>query len=101
MPLDDIDKDESNQEYLLALQDTYKAYKSLTDTDTIKIYLSKFGVSSTDAIESVLSIVSLGWTMIKEIKEMQDAKVDGIINILDNLRLSSPADLSKNLEEDE
>ena len=42
-----------------------------------------------------LSIVDTGWTIAKNIKDMRGKKVDGIIELLNNLRLSAPQELAK------
>ena len=44
---------------------------------------------------TILSIVDTGWTVLKGIREREGKKVDGITEILNNLRLNPPPELSK------
>lgn len=75
--------------YVLAIANVHKTYKEKINPDVggqEKPFIE---------IESVLAIAELGWTVIKGINEMGAQKVDGIVEILDNLRLNPPSELDK------
>jgi hypothetical protein len=75
--------------YALALENAYKIYKEKINPDVggqEKAFIKD---------DAVISILELGWTVIKEINEMRGQKVDGVIEILDNLRLNPPSELYK------
>jgi len=77
------------ESYVLAFKDLEHAYRRYLNPD-------QTGVTKgfiTPAI--VLSIVDTGWTITKNIKDMRGKKVDGIIELLNNLRLNSPQELIK------
>jgi len=40
-------------------------------------------------------IIDTGWTIIKNIRDMSGKKVDGVIELLNNLRLNSPQEVAK------
>jgi len=75
--------------YVLACKDLYLSYKKQVNPD--QTGLTKGLI--TPAI--VLSIIDTGWTITKNIRDMQGKKVDGVIELLNNLRLNSPAELVK------
>ena len=77
------------ESYVLAFKDLHIIYKKF-------VYPDQPGVTKgliTPAI--VLSIIDTGWTITKNIKDMRGKKVDGIIELLNNLRLNSPQELIK------
>jgi len=77
------------ESYVLAFKDLHIIYKKF-------VYPDQPGVTKgliTPAI--VLSIIDTGWTITKNIKDMRGKKVDGIIELLNNLRLNSPQELLK------
>jgi hypothetical protein len=81
--------------YALALENAYKTYKENINPDVSGLEKAAMEV------EAVISILDLGWTVIKDINEMRGQKVDGVIEILDNLRLNPPSELDKKDEEKE
>jgi len=75
--------------YILAIQDLDFIYRK---------YLNAVQLGGTKGIittAAVLSVLDTGWTITKNIKDMQGKKVDGIIELLNNLRLNAPAELVK------
>lgn len=86
---DNIDTKECCRPYTFALANAYKTYN-----DKINQSVNGKWRAFID-LESVLSITELGWTIIKDINEMRGQKVDGIVEILNNLRLSPPSELNK------
>lgn len=82
-----------------AAKNCYKPY-SISLAKVFKTYKEKINPDdSLIKIDEVVSIFELGWTIINDINEMRGQKVDGIIEILDNLRLIPPSELDKKLEE--
>ena len=75
--------------YVLAFKDLYLTYQRFINP--VQPGTSK-GIITTAA---VLSVIDTGWTITKNIKDMQGKKVDGVIELLNNLRLNSPGDLVK------
>lgn len=45
--------------------------------------------------EAAISILEFGWTIIKDINEMKGNKVEGVVEVLNNLRLNTPAEIIK------
>ena len=45
---------------------------------------------------ALVPIIDTGWTIIKNIRDMSGKKVDGVIELLNNLRLNSPQEVAKN-----
>ncbi len=80
---------ENIKSYVLAFRELYSTYKRNINRDESKLLKELI----TPAI--VLSIVDTGWTILKGVKERQGKKVDGISEMLDNLRLNPPPDLAK------
>lgn len=79
--------------YALALETACKTFKE-------KIYPDVSGkAKALIEIDAVISIAELGWTVIKDIHEMRGQKVDGIVEILNNLRLNPPSEIDKKAEE--
>ncbi|WP_461789435.1 hypothetical protein [Pedobacter sp.] len=75
--------------YILNLKNADSTYKKL-----IPIKKSDTQHEST-AVETSIPIIELGWTIIKDMSEMRGKKVDGVIDILDNLRLRSSSELEE------
>ena len=75
--------------YVLAFNDLQNSFKTTINPDR--------GALRVDIISAatMLSIVNTGWTVLKGIKEQRGKKVDGVVDILNNLRLNAPGDLSK------
>lgn len=49
-------------------------------------------------VAGALPVIELGWTIIKEWKAANQSKVEGIVTLLDGLRLTAPQDLGKKPE---
>mgnify|MGYP006898376088 CR=1 FL=1 len=49
-------------------------------------------------VSGALPVIELGWTIIKEWKAANQSKVEGIVTLLDGLRLTAPQDLGKKPE---
>ena len=65
---------------------------------TCRKYLNSEQPGATKGIittAAALSIIETGWTIAKNIRDMQGKKVDGVIELLNNLRLNSPQELLK------
>ena len=75
--------------YVLALSDLHNSFKTTINPDR-GAFRTEFLSAAT-----MLSIVNTGWTVLKGIKEQRGKKVDGIVEILNNLRLNAPGDLLK------
>ena len=73
--------------YILAFQDLYLTYRKT-------VYPEQQGMMI--AAAALLPILESGWTLTKEIREMKGKKVDGVIELLNNLRLNSPQEVAKN-----
>jgi hypothetical protein len=70
--------------YTTALADAYSFYRSQIHPEP--------GSKTVIPVETILT---QGWTMLKGFNEMQAQRVNGILEVLNNLRLSSPNDLLK------
>ena len=75
--------------YVLALKDLQKSFKSNINPDKHDLRSELLSAAT------ILSIVNTGWTVLKGIKEQRGKKVDGIVELLNNLRLNAAGDLSK------
>jgi len=75
------------ESYILAFQDLYLTYRKT-------VYPEQQGMMI--AAAALLPILETGWTLTKEIREMKGKKVDGVIELLNNLRLNSPQEVAKN-----
>ena len=75
--------------YVLAFKELYLAYQKQVNPDQTRVTKGLI----TPAI--LLSIVNTGWTIAKNIRDMRGKKVDGIIELLNNLRLNAPQELAK------
>jgi len=75
--------------YVLAFRELYTIYRKNILPDLLK--------PAKDLITpaTILSIVDTGWTVLKGVREREGKKVDGITEILNNLRLNPPPELSK------
>ena len=75
--------------YVLAFKDLCNSYKTniLPGKERIKADLI--------SAATMLSVVNTSWTILKGVREQHGKKVDGIIEILNNLRLNAPTELSK------
>ncbi len=83
------DVKENIKSYVLAFKELHSTYKKNINPDKSKFITELI----TPAV--VLSIVGTGWTILKGVNERQGKKVDGIAEMLDNLRLNPPPDLAK------
>lgn len=79
----------SIEPYVLAFKDLYLTYTKSVNPDQQG---ATKGIISTAAL---LSIVETGWTISKNIRDMRGKKVDGVIELLNNLRLNSPQEVAK------
>ena len=84
---------ECYKSYASALETAYKTYEEKINPDVNGQEIAFI------EIDAVISIAELGWTIIKDIHEMRGQKVDGIVEILNNLRLNPPSELDKKAEE--
>ena len=75
--------------YILAFNDLQNSFKSAINPDKSE---QRFELLTS---ATILSIVNTGWTVLKGIKEQRGKKVDGIVELLNNLRLNAAGDLSK------
>lgn len=75
---------DSYVDYCIALSQAHSSYNSMINQKKALI-----------EIATILSIVEIGWTIVTDINEMNGKKVDGIIEIIDNLRLKAPSELKK------
>lgn len=77
----------SYYQYSVAFQKVDSVYQDFLSLTTD----NKKGI----APEIVLSVLEFAWTIVKDIQDMKAAKVDGISEILDTLRLAPAGDLIK------
>ncbi len=77
--------------YSEAIATAYGSYYQMTHQQ---------GPSKALAIDAIISLIENAWTMAKDIHEMRGKKVDGIVEILNNLRLNPPSDLNKKEKEE-
>lgn len=82
---DSVDVKKCYENYAYALAKAYGTYKEKINPDK-KSFIE---------IDSVLALAEFGWTIIKDIHEMRGNKVDGIVEILNNLRLNPPSGVGK------
>lgn len=78
--------------YAMALESAHKEYV------TYKYNINPENKPEKELVEAITSIAELGWTIINDIIEMRGQKVDGIVEILNNLRLSPPSELGEKVE---
>lgn len=70
--------------YTMGLQELYESYKTHISTD-----FSIVGMDG-ETVEEFLNIGGILWSFIKELSEKRGKKVDAMVEILNNLRLSPP-----------
>ena len=75
--------------YAMAFRDLHGSYQT-------NIFPGKPGLrAELISASTILSVASTGWTILKGIREQRGKKVDGIVELLNNLRLNPPAELLK------
>jgi len=76
--------------YILAFKDLYLTYRR-------SVYREQQGdTKGMITAAALVPIIDTGWTIIKNIRDMSGKKVDGVIELLNNLRLNSPQEVAKN-----
>jgi hypothetical protein len=78
--------------YVEAFDNAYKTYKERIHPDVAgkeKAFIET---------EVILAVAELGWTIINDIHDMKGEKVDGVIEILNNLRFNPPSELDAEKE---
>ena len=75
--------------YVVAFNDLYNCYITNIKPDKEKLKIELITAAT------VISAANLGWTIIKGINDKQGKKVDGVIEVLDNLRLNPPPESVK------
>ena len=75
--------------YVRAFNDLQHSFKTTINPDKRELKAELLSAAT------MLSVVSTSWTILKGIREQRGKKVDGIVELLNNLRLNSAADLSK------
>ncbi len=75
--------------YVTAINDLYNCYITNIKPDKEKLKIELITAAT------VISAANLSWTIIKGINDKQGKKVDGVIEVLNNLRLNAPPEILK------
>ena len=87
--LHEMGEGEGTGPYILAFKDLYLTYRR-------SVYREQQGdTKGMITAAALVPIIDTGWTIIKNIRDMSGKKVDGVIELLNNLRLNSPQEVAK------
>ena len=86
---ENVDVHENILRYVLAFKDLDDCFKKNINPDIQRLRADLISAAT------ILSVVNTSWTILKGVREQRGKKVDGLIELLNNLRLNSPAELLK------